>query len=99
WISPFSCYELTTSTILVVCRAWLRVVTPVLYHTFVLQSKPHAQALAMTLKENAQLDQFIPKFRLEVGFGNAVYDILRRASSITDFSIPGDLNSNESIGG
>ncbi|KAH6880962.1 hypothetical protein BKA70DRAFT_171229 [Coprinopsis sp. MPI-PUGE-AT-0042] len=32
WILPFSYYELTTSTVLLVCKAWLHVATPLLYH-------------------------------------------------------------------
>ncbi|KAH6880940.1 hypothetical protein BKA70DRAFT_1206406 [Coprinopsis sp. MPI-PUGE-AT-0042] len=99
WRSPFSHYELSTSTVLVVCRDWLRVATPLLYHTVVIRSKAQAQALARTLKANAQLGQFIRKFRLEGGFGNAVFDILKRAPAITDIAISGNLNASESIGG
>ncbi|KAH6880971.1 hypothetical protein BKA70DRAFT_171408 [Coprinopsis sp. MPI-PUGE-AT-0042] len=97
--SPFSHYEPTTSTVLLVCKAWLRVATPLLYNTVVLRSKAQAHALARSLKENTQLGRFVLKFRLEGGFGNAIYDILKRTPAITDICITGALWSYESIGG
>ncbi|KAH6874339.1 hypothetical protein BKA70DRAFT_1480601 [Coprinopsis sp. MPI-PUGE-AT-0042] len=76
WVSPFSHYELTTSTVLA-----------------------QAQALARTLKENAQLSRFVRRFRIEGRFGIAIYDILKRTPEITDFCISGALKSSESVGG
>ncbi|KAH6915580.1 hypothetical protein BKA70DRAFT_1253193 [Coprinopsis sp. MPI-PUGE-AT-0042] len=61
WISLFSCYELTTSTVLIVCKAWLRIATPLLNHSLILRSTAQAQALARTLKEDAQPGHFTRK--------------------------------------
>ena len=67
--NPFAGYELSSSTILVVCKSWLRVATPLLYETVVLRSKAQAQALAGVLKNNSPLGHFIKKLRLEGGYG------------------------------
>ncbi|KAH6909307.1 hypothetical protein BKA70DRAFT_1562155 [Coprinopsis sp. MPI-PUGE-AT-0042] len=97
--NPFANYELSTSTILVVCKSWLRVATPMLYETVVLRSKAQAQALASALKQNEQLGRFIRKLRVEGGYGTFVYEVLRRSSSLTDLWLSTGLWSNESIAG
>ena len=99
WKSPFATYQLTSSTILVVCKDWLRVATPLLYETVILRSKAQAQALAAALKKNPQLGQFIKKVRLEGGYGNAIYEIFQRSPHIRHLWQKRGLRSNESISG
>jgi F-box-like len=99
WTNPFANYELSTSTILVVCKSWLRVATPMLYETVVLRSKAQAQALASALKDNEPLGRFIRKLRVEGGYGACLYEVLRRSPSLTDLWISTRLYSNESISG
>ncbi|KAH6915558.1 hypothetical protein BKA70DRAFT_1178764 [Coprinopsis sp. MPI-PUGE-AT-0042] len=98
-ISPFSHYKLTTSTILPVCKAWLCIATPLLYHTMVLRSTAQEQALARTLEEDAHLGRFTRKFHLEGGLGDAVYDILQRDPGLTDLCISGSPSPTASIEG
>lgn len=97
--NPFANYELSTSTILVVCKSWLRVATPMLYETVVLRSKAQAQALAFALKENEPLGRFIRKLRVEGGYGACLHEVLRRSPSLTDLWLSTGLFSNESISG
>ncbi|KAH6909306.1 hypothetical protein BKA70DRAFT_1278178 [Coprinopsis sp. MPI-PUGE-AT-0042] len=97
--NPFAKYELSTSTILVVCKSWLRVATPLLYETVVLRSKAQAQALASALKRNEQLGRFVRKLRVEGGYGTFVGEILRRSPSLTELWISTALYSNESVAG
>ncbi|KAG2017513.1 hypothetical protein CC2G_007019 [Coprinopsis cinerea AmutBmut pab1-1] len=99
WVSPFAEYQLTSSTVLAVCKSWLRVATPLLYETVILRSKAQAQALAATLKKNPQLGLFVKKIRLEGGYGNSVYDILKRCSDVVDLWITTSLHATESVGG
>jgi hypothetical protein len=75
-VSPFACYELTSSTVLEVCKAWLRVSTPLLYATVVLRSPAQAQALTLTLKGNLELGRFVKKIRIEGGYGSLILEIL-----------------------
>jgi F-box-like len=97
--NPFASYGLSSSTILVVCKSWLRVATPLLYETVVLRSKAQAQALAGVLKANQQFGRFIRKLRVEGGYGSPVGEILRCSPLLTDLLIATTLYSNESIAG
>ncbi|KAH6909300.1 hypothetical protein BKA70DRAFT_1149252 [Coprinopsis sp. MPI-PUGE-AT-0042] len=97
--SPFATYGLSSSTILVVCKSWLRVATPLLYDTVVLRSKAQAQALAAVLKRDNQLGTFIRKLRIEGGYGNAIFETLKRSPHITDIWISTAVWSNESVAG
>src|ERR1700761_8680417 len=66
-VSPFSNYSESTSAYLLVCKSWLRVATPLLYHVVVLRSTAQAKALAGALSMNNALGQFIKKLRVEGG--------------------------------
>ncbi|KAJ7119100.1 hypothetical protein C8R44DRAFT_878607 [Mycena epipterygia] len=44
-VSPFATYSESSSAYLLVCKAWLRVATPLLYNTVILRSKAQAKAL------------------------------------------------------
>lgn len=58
--SPFARYgTVSTSALLLVCKAWLRVGTPLLYHTVVLRSTAQAQALELALAQTPQLGKFV----------------------------------------
>ncbi|KAH6909301.1 hypothetical protein BKA70DRAFT_1278156 [Coprinopsis sp. MPI-PUGE-AT-0042] len=96
---PFAKYDLSSSTVLVVCKSWLRVATPLLYETVVLRSKAQAQRLAWVLKNNNQLGPFIKKLRVEGGYGNSMFEILKRSPHTTDLSLSTALFSNESVTG
>ncbi|KAJ6613955.1 hypothetical protein B0H10DRAFT_2046830 [Mycena sp. CBHHK59/15] len=81
--SPFARYSLSTSTLLLVCRDWLRVATPLLYIVVILRSKAQAQALEKVLLVNPDFGLFIKKLRVEGGYGPAMHTILKSAPNIT----------------
>ncbi|KAJ6592004.1 hypothetical protein B0H10DRAFT_2233047 [Mycena sp. CBHHK59/15] len=85
--------ENSSSAVLVVCKAWLRVSTPLLYNVVVLRSKPQAGALAAVLQRNNELGRFIKKLRVEGGFGKHMGIILRNTANITDIFVSGMLHS------
>lgn len=97
--SPFADYKLTSSTVLEVCKAWLRVATPFLYETVILRSKAQAQALAGALKGNPELGLFVKKIRIEGGYGTCILDVFQRCPALSDLWITTALWSNESITG
>ncbi|KAJ7495054.1 hypothetical protein FB451DRAFT_1076827 [Mycena latifolia] len=100
--SPFASYtnnEESNSAILLVCKAWLRVATPLLYHVVVLRSTPQAQALDAALKKDQGLGRFIKKVRVEGGFGSSMHSILKNAPNITDIFISLHLHSSDSSAG
>ncbi|KAJ7142869.1 hypothetical protein C8R44DRAFT_761324 [Mycena epipterygia] len=91
--SPFASCSSSSSAVLVVCKAWLRVSTPLLYNVVVLRSKAQAGALAAALQRNNELGRFIKKLRVEGGFGKHMGIILRHTSNITDIFVSGMLHS------
>ena len=65
FVSPFASRQYSTSDILLVCKRWMRVATPLLYHTVVLRTTPQAQSLVRALKKNPRFAQYFKKLRLE----------------------------------
>ncbi|KAF7296305.1 hypothetical protein HMN09_01100200 [Mycena chlorophos] len=82
--ATFAKYSESTSAYLVVCKSWLRVATPLLYHVVVLRSKAQATALVSALAKNKDLGRFIKKLRVEGGFGQPMQTILQSAPNLTD---------------
>ncbi|KAJ6566907.1 hypothetical protein B0H19DRAFT_1138853 [Mycena capillaripes] len=91
--SPFASCSSSSSAVLVVCKAWLRVSTPLLYNVVVLRSKAQAGALAAALKCNNELGRFIKKLRVEGGFGKHMGVILRHTPNVTDLFVSGMVHS------
>ncbi|KAJ7661302.1 hypothetical protein DFH06DRAFT_372792 [Mycena polygramma] len=98
--SPFATRNAeSTSAMLLVCKAWLRVSTPLLYHVIILRSTPQAQALAMALKKNPDLGRFIKQLRVEGGFGSAMHSILKSSPNVTDILLSLQLYASDSSAG
>ncbi|KAJ7754187.1 hypothetical protein DFH07DRAFT_921075 [Mycena maculata] len=97
--SPFAKYTVSSSAALLVCKAWLRVATPLLYHVVIIRSKAQARALCDALRQNKVLGRFIKKLRMEGGYGGPVQDILRNAPNITDLFISLQIHSSDSTSG
>src|SRR5262245_53222399 len=67
-LSPFSSFsKLSSATLLLVCKSWLRVAYPLLYNTVVIRSSGQAHALANSLHANLTLGRHVKKLRLEGG--------------------------------
>ncbi|KAJ7042785.1 hypothetical protein C8F04DRAFT_54250 [Mycena alexandri] len=98
-ISPFMTFTESTSALLVVCKSWLRVSTPLLYNTVILRSKAQAQALAATLKHNPDLGTFIKRLRVEGGFAISMLKILQSSPNITDLFLSLDFASGDNACG
>ncbi|KAG6827838.1 hypothetical protein H0H92_010298 [Tricholoma furcatifolium] len=98
-VSPFSNYSESTSTILVVCKSWLRVSTPLLYNVVVLRSKAQAQALERTLRGNPFLGTFIKKLRVEGGYGSSMYHIIQASPNISELWLSMRLWSSDNVSG
>ncbi|KAJ6614871.1 hypothetical protein B0H10DRAFT_116655 [Mycena sp. CBHHK59/15] len=98
-ISPFASYSQSTSAYLLVCKAWLRVSTPLLYNVVVIRSKAQAQALEAALKANKDLGTFIKKLRVEGGYGMTMALILKRSPKITDLVLSLAIWSADGVSG
>ncbi|KAJ7210125.1 hypothetical protein GGX14DRAFT_626475 [Mycena pura] len=98
-VSPFSNYSESTSAYLLVCKSWLRVATPLLYHVVVLRSKAQAKALAGALSMNNALGQFIKKLRVEGGYGLPMHTILQSAPHVSDLYLSFEIFSSDNTSG
>ncbi|KAJ6569411.1 hypothetical protein B0H19DRAFT_1373576 [Mycena capillaripes] len=97
--SPFAKYEESSSAFLLVCKAWLRVATPLLYNVVVLRSKAQAKALSQALTQNEELGQFIKKLRVEGGYGTPMRKILECSPNITDIFLSLDITAADGTTG
>ncbi|KAJ7113816.1 hypothetical protein C8R44DRAFT_676325 [Mycena epipterygia] len=97
--SPFASYSASSSSALLVCKAWLRVASPLLYSIVVIRSKEQAGALQTTLQSTPELGQFVKKLRVEGGFGKVMHKIMRNTPNISDIFISIHLRSSDSCDG
>ncbi|KAJ7294069.1 hypothetical protein C8J57DRAFT_1270713 [Mycena rebaudengoi] len=97
--SPFATYTESSSSMLLVCKDWLRVATPLLYHVVVLRSKAQAKALGESLRKNKDLGRFIKKLRVEGGYGTPMYTILAGSPNLTDLFLSFDILASDSTAG
>ncbi|KAK7001539.1 F-box domain-containing protein [Favolaschia claudopus] len=98
-ISPFATYSVSSSAYLLVCKAWLRVATPLLYRVVVLRSTSQANALEETLQDHPELGRFIKKLRVEGGYGPAMHTILQAAPNIQDLFVSLSIWSTDRTAG
>ncbi|KAF8191879.1 hypothetical protein K438DRAFT_1830198 [Mycena galopus ATCC 62051] len=89
----------SSSTYLLVCKAWLRVSTPLLYNVVILRTTAQAEALQTVLKSNKEFGPIIKKLRVEGGFGNAMKTILKCAPNITDLFLTFLLWGSDNVRG
>ncbi|KAJ7050606.1 hypothetical protein C8F01DRAFT_1263874 [Mycena amicta] len=97
-VSPFADYALSSSNYLLAGKGWLRVGTPLLYHTVVIRSMDQARALARIFSENedADLGRFVKKLCIESGYGTPIRVIFQNTRNLTDLPttlILGDISS------
>ncbi|KAJ7269991.1 hypothetical protein B0H12DRAFT_820134 [Mycena haematopus] len=98
-LSPFATFKEPSSAFLLVCKAWFRVGTPLLYKVVVLRSTAQAKALSQTLSNNTALGQFVTKLRVEGGYGASMHTILKCLPNITHFFLSLDITAtNNTVG-
>ncbi|KAJ7086280.1 hypothetical protein C8R44DRAFT_752682 [Mycena epipterygia] len=89
----------SSSTYLLVCKAWLRVSTPLLYNVVILRTTAQAEALDKVLRTNDEFGLFIKKLRVEGGFGQAMHPILGCAPNITDLFLTLSIWGSDNVAG
>ncbi|KAK7053514.1 F-box domain-containing protein [Favolaschia claudopus] len=98
-VSPFATYSVSSSAYLSVCKDWLRVATPLLYHVVVLRSKSQANALEKVLRRSPEFGLFIRKLRVEGGYGPAMLTILKASPNVKDLFVSFSIWSSDSTVG
>ncbi|KAJ7051648.1 hypothetical protein C8F01DRAFT_1376744 [Mycena amicta] len=99
YLSPFVNFSESPSAYLLVCKAWLRVSTPLLYNVVVLRSTAQAKALSSVVASNSQLGSLVRKLRVEGGYGAAMHTLLKHTPNITDLYLSFNLFPRDSTDG
>ncbi|KAJ6469141.1 hypothetical protein C8R47DRAFT_1150524 [Mycena vitilis] len=89
----------SSSTYLLVCKAWLRVATPLLYNVVILRTTAQAEALQGALKSSPEMGLLVKKLRVEGGFGTAMQAILKSAPNITDLFLTLSIWGSDNVRG
>ncbi|TDL29935.1 hypothetical protein BD410DRAFT_47069 [Rickenella mellea] len=97
--SPFAYKSTSSAFVLLVCKQWMRVTTPLLYETVVIRSKAQAQALADAVKYNPHFGAYIRKLRMEGGYGMSPYTVISKSPNIKDIFISLDVYSDDNVNG
>jgi len=99
-ISPFwRPSHVSTSFILGVCKRWMNVATPLLYHVVILRSKAQVYALERTLRKKKWLGSYIKSLRVEGGYGAAMRTIITSAPNIVQLCLSLSIRSSDSVKG
>jgi hypothetical protein len=97
--SPFAHRAFSTADVLLVCKRWMRIATPFLFHTVVLRSTAQAQALVKALKKNnvgpQRFGRFIRRLRVEGSYGASMKYVLEQAPNIDHLAVNMAINAND----
>ncbi|KAI0768901.1 hypothetical protein BC629DRAFT_1270416, partial [Irpex lacteus] len=74
-------------SVLLVCKRWLRVATPLFYECLQIKSDKAVEGLAETLLATPALGQYIRRLRLEGGYGRKLLTVVKHAPNIRVLSI------------
>ncbi|KAJ7749709.1 hypothetical protein B0H16DRAFT_1888098 [Mycena metata] len=97
-VSPFAAPSVSSSTYLLVCKAWRRVGTPLLYHVVIIRSTAQARALQRTLHNNPDFGKFVNKLRVEGGFGVSMEQVLKHTPKLTDIFLSLMIRGSDTSG-
>jgi len=88
-VSPFSKVEQSASDVLLVCKRWMRVATPIIYHTVIIRTTAQAAALNAALMRNPEFGRHVRRFRLERPYpAHITKAVVRTMPNIVDLCIP-----------
>jgi hypothetical protein len=73
--------NVSSSTVLVVCKRWMRIATPLLYEVIVLRSTGQAHALADAFKQSPHFGLHVMKIRLE-GAYSRLFEVFKRCTNL-----------------
>lgn len=83
--SPFHTGHSRSSQVLLVCKRWGRVGTPILYRTVVISRASQAQAIKTALSRRPDLGRHTTRLRLEGAFGDCLAALAPCMSGVKDF--------------
>ncbi|KAH7106602.1 hypothetical protein BKA62DRAFT_766131 [Auriculariales sp. MPI-PUGE-AT-0066] len=98
-VSPFSKVDRSAADVLLVCKRWMRVGTPALYHTVVLRSMAQAKALASALRRCPDFGTYIRRLRVEGSYGEYIWQAVKTAPHITELCLSLTVYSDVKVDG
>ncbi|KAH7106603.1 hypothetical protein BKA62DRAFT_826104 [Auriculariales sp. MPI-PUGE-AT-0066] len=98
-VSPFSKVDRSAADVLLVCKRWMRVGTPALYHTVVLRSMAQAKALASALRRCPDFGTYIRRLRVEGSYGEHIWQAVKTAPNITELCLSLTVYSDVKVDG
>ncbi|KAL1755785.1 hypothetical protein FB107DRAFT_192270, partial [Schizophyllum commune] len=84
---------------LLVCKAWQRICTPILYRTVILRQTGQADALAATLARRSDLASYVKRLRLHSAYGYSTHIILECATQLSLLYLTFCIRSVDNISG
>lgn len=93
-----STYKLVSDA-LVVSKRWLRIGTPLLYHSVTIWDQKHTRAIAQLLKANPSLGRAIRWLRLEGGLGKDLHAIAKFTPNIDMLLMCFRVRASEGVAG
>ena len=87
-----------TSSVLLVCKRWLRIATPLLYEVVVLRSIAQAQSLVEAFSLHPNFPLYVKKIRLE-GAYSCLWDVFRRCSNLHTLCLTLDFYATVTVTG
>lgn len=87
------------TNVLLVCKKWMRIATPVLYEKVHLWNPRGTKAVAQLVKSNPDVGRAIRYLRLEGGMGRDLYTIVKNAPNIHTLWITPHVRASEGIVG
>ncbi|KAI0086568.1 hypothetical protein BDY19DRAFT_350963 [Irpex rosettiformis] len=87
------------SYLLLVCKHWLYVATPLFYETVELGTDRHVGQLAQVIRRNPSLGSAVRHLRIDGGYGWELDDIVQHMPHILTLSVQSCLTTNQSNAG
>ena len=98
--SPLSpLYSRVESQLLLVCKEWYRVGTPLFYETVAVKTNSTMRQLATTLNSNPTLGLMIHNLRLDGGYGLQLHALLKCTPNVENLSLHLDLGVGAPVTG
>lgn len=85
--------------LLLVCKQWLRIATPLLYEKVIVRDAAQTKAVADVLKANPAVGRAVKYLRLEGGMGKDLQTVAQYAPNIHTLWMSPHIRSSESITG
>ena len=89
----------TCQDLLLVCKRWLRITTPLLYESLAIRTPAHAAATAALLKATPLLGRAVRQLKIFGGYGKDMSAIANACPNVETLYVYVSVKSNESIVG